>query len=266
MSTQRQEEQRFDAFADEEEISQQPAEKTVKTAPARTAKPVKNRKYYMRLFWSLLAVALLGYGLRFGYRNSTLFLEHTEKEGYLPLEEYVLYRDGKPEHNVRALHHESQSTWYGYGEDLETSRGIRAGDSWQDFVEAYGDCHYEYINWRQVYTDSDGLTHWSDSKFAQDGLTVRQFDERYVQTGQVDLSRNEIGVVFSVEYVGNQLLYTEQEKYDSLDRVYTTWNEINQSYPRQGTFDLRFTFIPAGVDRDMPDGGLESIYSSGYSY
>lgn len=265
MSTQKQEEQRFDAFAEEEEPVSRPhtAKRTVKK---ETKQPAKNRKYYMRLFWSLLAVTLLGYGVRAGYRNSTLFLEHTEKEGYLPVDEYVLYRDGEPEKNVRTLNFGSQSAYYGYDDDLETSRGIRAGDSWKDFAEAYGDCHYEYIYWQQKMIGSDGLTHWSDYSYAEDGLTVRQFDERYVQTGEIDLTENEIGVCFSVEYVGNQLLYSPREQYDSLDRVYTTWNDINRSYPRQGTFELRFVFVPAGIERDLPDGGLEYIYSSNYSY
>ncbi|MBQ9153255.1 MAG: hypothetical protein IJ130_05540 [Solobacterium sp.] len=265
MSTQKQEEQRFDAFAEEEESVSRPhtAKRTVKK---ETKQPAKNRKYYMRLFWSLLAVTLLGYGVRAGYRNSTLFLEHTEKEGYLPVDEYVLYRDGEPLENVRSLRFDGDYIWYGDEDGKETSRGISAGDSWQDFVEAYGDCHYDYLYWQEKTVGSDGVTHYSDSQYAPDGLTVREFDERFVQTGEVDIAKHEIGVNFSVEYVGNELMYSQKDQYDSLDRVYTTWNDLNHSYPRQGSFDLRFTFIPAGIDRDMPEGGLEYVSSSNYSY
>ncbi len=265
MSTRKQEEVRVDAFLQEEEEEAPVIRKAEKKTAPIPQKKKKDRRYYMRRAAAVFLAALLGFGSRAVYRGSTLFLNDRTDSRYLPIEEYVLYENGKQTQNVRTLRFKDISVvaYYDTGE-FTTSRDITIGDSWDAFVEAYGDVRYDYIGYFPV--DDGNFYDYSRYQYADDTLTVREFDEKYVRSGLVDPDTNIIDVSFSTEYMGNEVFYTNEEWYRNLDTYYSDWNEVNRSYPRRGYFSLYFEFIPRGMDDSLPEGGLYRLQSGQNSY
>ncbi len=263
MSTQSQNSpERQSFFTDEEEV--QETRRPGRERRPEKKPPAKNRSHYMKLFFSLLAVTALGFGTKAAYRNSTLFLEDKVQAGYLPVDQYVLYEDGRPVQKVRKLHYTDHyvSTYRDSG--LEAPFGIGVGTDWDTFVEAYGDYYFQDLYYMPV--DSRGFWDYEDMTFIEGDMKVSDFDRDYVRTGAVDPSRDGINITFSVQYMGNSVIYESDGIYRHLDEYYSFWNELNHSYPRRGELSLRFSFIPGGINDELPDGGLYEIDATNFAY
>lgn len=268
MSTQKQEENRTNLFEEEEEetVKAEPSFTKNRSTKQKKEQPVKNKKYYMRRFWILLAAAALVFGVRTVYNGSTLFLEERTLDGYLPVEEYVLYQDGEAMENVRSLSYEGAYTGAYYDEGITTSRGVKIGDSWETFVEAYGDVRCEYI-WYQPVSSKDDIYTLDTAEYPDaDWMTIADFDREYVQSGKIDPGQNRINVIFSADYGGNEIYYSEEEIDAYRDRYYSAWHDLAHTFERSGQFQMYFTFVPPGVFEDLPDGGLYDMSTYQYSY
>ena len=222
----------------------------------KEAKPLRPVQIAIAVF-ACAASLITGRYLR---HNSTLFMEHRTLDGYLPVEEYILnYSDtGEPTQNVRSLHLDSYRA-YGVNSGYETSRGIRTGDSWKDFVEAYGD---ETIY--SVYTyryKGDGYVDWDYDRPYFDGTyTVRQFDEKFVQTGVIDPVQDGIDLEFCVETDGIKLMYSDSEKGNYYHSYYRSHFS---SFPDTKRIYLEFEFKPE-IATGEPGLMLDSLSSSSY--
>ena len=246
---------------EETEVHRTTAErKTVTKKPEK-----KTRKHYMKLFFSLLLAAVLGFGTRSAYRHSTLFLEDKVQDGYLPIDQYVVYRDGVPEGNVRALNfRNSYNTVYNIREGVTAPGGITVGSSWDEFVEVYGDLYFSQLYYMPV--SRGGYWEYEEMQYIDGNMKVSDFDRDYVKTGVVDLETNGIDIEFSVQYMGRDVMYENNEIYEHLDRYYSLWNELNHSYPRRGEITYRFDFFPPDVMKELPNGGLYEFDVSQFSY
>lgn len=262
MSTQSQNSpERQSFFAEEEE---QETRRTKQKRQPEKKQPVKDRRHYMKYFFSLLAVTLLGFGTKAAYRNSTLFLEDKVQNGYLPVDQYVLYEDGSPVQKVRKLHYADQYVTAYRSTGLEAPFGIAVGTDWDTFVEAYGDYYFQDLYYMPV--DRHGFWDYEQMEFIEGDMKVSEFDRQYVRTGKADLTRDGINITFSVHYIGNSVIYENNGIYQHLDEYYTSWNELNRSFPRRGELSLRFSFMPGGVMDELPDGGLYEIDATNFSY
>ncbi len=245
---------RINPFEQSEEPKQSKPQK--KPAKKKEVKPLRPVQIAIGIF-ACAASLITGRYLR---HNSTLFLEHRTLDGYLPVEEYVLnYSDtGQPTQNVRSLHLDTYRA-YGVNSGYETSRGIETGDSWEDFVEAYGD-ETVYSVYCYRYKE-DGYIDWDYDRPYFDGtFTVRQFDEKYVQTGVIDPTQDGIDLEFCVETDGIKLMYSDSEKnnfYHSYSRSHLS------SYPDTKRIYLEFEFKPE-IATGEPGLMLDSLSSSTY--
>ena len=267
MSMSQQEEKRTSLFEEEEETESSP-KKNMQAAPRRTGKeqPVKkDRKYYMKRFIGVLCAAVLAVTVRTAYNNSTLFLEDRSAEGYLSAEDYVFYQDGEAMQNVRSISFQDDYISQYSDEGVTTSRGITYGDSWEDFVKAYGDVRCEYVWYHRVLKDGSNNYSFDETQFPEtDGMKISDFDKKYIQSGQIDLNENNMTVVFCVDYGGNQLYYTPKERDEFLDEYYSSWHEMMHTFQRCGSFRLYFDFVPPGMYDDLPEGGISDISSYNY--
>ncbi len=267
MSMQQQEEKRTSLFEEEEETeSRQQRPRSASPRRAQAEQPViKDRKYYMRRFIAVLIATVLAVSIRFAYNSSTLFLEDRQVDGYLTIEDYVFYQNGEAMQNVRTTNFNDDYISKYSGTGITTSRGITYGDSWEDFVEAYGDVHCEYIWYRHVEPNGERSYDFEETQFPDtSGMTIAEFDKRYIQTGEIDLNENSISVVFRAEYGGNKVMYTEREVDEFLDEYYSSWHDLVHTFERRGSFRMYFDFDPPGVDDNLPNGGITDISSYNY--
>ena len=95
-------------------------------------------------------------------RNTTLFLEQRSVDQYLPIEEYVLKDQDTGEYtqNIRSPFLKNEYSYGSHSSYKMTSRGIKVGDTWDDFVKAYGDVHADTIYVHRV--GEDGYTSYED--------------------------------------------------------------------------------------------------------
>ncbi|PJM74016.1 hypothetical protein CS006_02380 [Bifidobacterium primatium] len=207
-----------------------------------------------------IMVVVLFFGvIWFGVYSSgytTLLLRRDEPvDGYLPVGEYALVDEstGQPVTTVRRWHYPSQYTTLTSAGDgklttcridkkdcklsLVTSRGIRAGSSWNDFVNRYDGMTAMEILVTDTDGDDDYKSYMSDDDLAAEQesrehryMTVGDFDNDYVRTGRVDLATQRVTVTFRAGYQSGKVLYTARDQSDgyskSVDRHrwWIPWN------------------------------------------
>ena len=231
---------------------------TQKRSSRKGSKPEKPQHKGLLVFG---AVALCFLSLWGGYAlrtKTTLFLEHRTLDGYLPAEEYVLYQidDHEPVQKLRTFHYDDYYAFSYYNNyNLETSRGLKPGDSWDDFVDLYGDITCESIN--AVPVDEDGIPDYdlNQNISIYDPITIRQFHEQYVEPGIIDLSSWYINVDVRIQTDGIHLYYSYQE-YNS------PFRHILRTYPNHGLLYLSFDFTP----NEAGPGTLYYLTSAYYGY
>lgn len=210
-------------------------------------KPVKGR--FQIPLGILISVLVLGavifYVVAGG--STTIFLrESPAPADALPLSEYPLVytATGEPAVPVRGWSFPSQSvslesdgavhSYVGRdkegirisAEDLQTSRGLRPLDSWEDFVEKYGDL---MAYWIEALDNQDGyepreLTREEQQTHRVPNITPRDYDEQYVKTGVIDLDEHTIFVEFHVAVRGSKVLYTTAERDEAGESYYWSIN------------------------------------------
>ena len=171
--------------------------------------------------------------------------------GRLPLTEYVLRdcstKEPVQEYRVSGFRDTYTFTFSIY--DYETSRGIKIGSSWNDFVEAYGDVY--------IYEASSG-----DTLIHPDTpLTLQEFHDTYVKSGQMDPAAADLEITFMTGTDGRHLYYTDgdmlraKNNYEHMPGIFKPVLEEDE---RPSRFWLEFSFVPK-------DGGtLDFIYSGQY--
>ena len=260
MPAQYQESPRSDQFLEEEtgQAQKPSAKKNRKTAGSDKKKPFQMTAGKGILIGAICLSCLAGGA---ALRNTTLFLEHRSVDQYLPVEEYVLkdQETGNYTQNIRSLDLKNEYVYSSRSSYKMTSRGIKVGDSWNDFMNAYGDIHADSIYVHRV--GEDGYVSYSneDSLYIGESILLNEFQKQYIDTGKVDPDRDEITVVFRVDTDGFRLFYNESE----LDRVYDEYFQHPlrhpfRSYPDFKTFTLDLTFRP-GTYYDVDSSGLEYI-------
>ena len=133
----------------------------------------------------LLCAAFFFTGVSLRYRTNDPFAVSADP-GFLSLPEFVLrdYETGEPvqENSLSGFTDKYTYTFSVY--NYETSRGIRIGDSWNTFVDAYGDT---YINEVSV----DGTLFPLDSP-----MTLQEFHDSCVLGGEVSPYNSEVEITF----------------------------------------------------------------------
>lgn len=228
--------------------------------------------------------------------HSTLLLGNGDGDvpaGYLPASEYSLVDQstGKPVASTRTTKYSQFTQWDDNSDGahcsvnkkrcnhaLVTSRGIRPGSSWDDFVRAYGDMTVDEIKvdangdddyYKSYMSDEDRLA--EEDVREHRGVTVASFDRDYVKTGKVDLANNQIVVTFRAGYQSGKMLYTADEQwegyYKSIEK--RRWHIGRQSGELSGPalryFKLEFDFSNSAQWEGAGEGDVIDISSSLYT-
>ena len=196
--------------------------------------------------------------------DTTLFLEKKTQDGCLPAEEYVLCdpETGQPVRALRSFQFQSDLVYDGGRQVLKTSRGIAPGSTWQEFLDAYGD-----VTLYSIYAipyGPDGREDWdAEGIYLYEPVTVREFDQKYIQSGIIDPDSWRIDAEFRVLSDGVHLYYQPREQEAVMSRYYSSfWNDL-VGRPRPRRLVLRFDFVPA-ADRDREYSGVDTISNDYY--
>ena len=270
MAVQQQSRQTSQWWEDEEEEEQRSTYTTVRHTTAERKEPARKKKPFGKILAGILAIAAAGTGILF-YNRTPLFADTTAPEECLPLNEYLLLdENGNKEGSLMNPFYEGD--WYYYGDEAPhyTTRGITAGDSWDDFVREYGNyTAYSISIYPEEYIpyDEQPDDYYDTHYFYY--MNVAEFDREYIQSGKVDLSENEIYVDFSVYVYGRHTAYTENE-YDTILDLHYSNNMPDGSIfdPQLQRYTLEFTFGPKDAFwRSLPeDGALHSFSYDHYAY
>ncbi|WP_219099424.1 hypothetical protein [Bifidobacterium pluvialisilvae] len=229
---------------------------------------------------------------------STVLLRHDDvPDGYLPVSEYSLIRQGEnqPVSKPNGWHYASQytnvvdSSGSGEGDErvgttcridkrdcndiLVTSRGIRPGSSWNDFVKRYGGMTAYEINvtdggsdsYKSYMSDEDRLAEQNNREHYF--ITVGDFDREYVHAGTIDLSSQFIEVTFRADYQSGRILYTEADQSKARqagERKRFWWlpgsgRSGRISGPAVQSYEMTFDFGNNASRSYIDDGDLTSI-------
>ena len=194
------------------------------------------------------------------FYHTTLFVSYRPGvEDYLPAEEYRLYDSHNSGKDIlRSLSDVGYNTSLISPNGLShTSRGIRPGASWEEFVEAYGDVRASSFNAYDFSSEEEYTDEYYDTHYVYD-LTVREYDEQYIKTGIIDMDKEELDIVFSFDTQGTDIIYTEQEREQMLDRYYDSYFSFGfihgSFYPAYHSVSMSFSFYPPYEtdDYDIP--------------
>ena len=190
-------------------------------------------------------------------QSTTLFVEKRTVDGYLAPEDYILVREdtGKPVQNARSLSLKHMHSYDNGG--MRTTYGIREGSPWELFADAYSDIHADNITYYKNTPDSYSID-YSNSVYLTDPITIAEFNQKYVETGEVNPETDRIYVDFQLYTDGFHLYYTQKELNDALDKYYDTpalLQPVTQ-YPRSSSYNMTVVF--------SPDEGVQYITSSYY--
>ena len=238
----------------QEKPSVKPMDKTehasMETPVSKGTKPDRNTGF-LKVFCVIVVCLFCLIAGNLVRSNSTLFLEHRTENGYLAPEEYILVdsKTGKPGQNVRTIGLHSMSTNHEYR--MRTTRGIGKGSSWQEVVDAYGDVYAYRICYQPDFT---GTYDYSKDVWIQGPITLSEFDEQYVKTGQCNPDTDRIWIRFQFWHDTTNIFYTPEEWQNPNRKTSTPWFLTPVSSGNSDRhFELTFSLIP--------DEGVEYVSS-----
>ncbi|MCR5229006.1 MAG: hypothetical protein K6D03_02670 [Solobacterium sp.] len=245
----------------------EPEEENIQEKTGKSAE--KNRSYYLKKAAAVIAVAVLGYSLRAAVKYNHFFLQDNPADNYLSAEEFPLINSesGKSLSNLRSFSYSDQYTgyWDPDSDTVETSRGIRMGSSWEDIVQAYGDCTCSSIYYYEDTSDISGGYSPDNYIYLYDPITVSEFNEKYVKTGICDPHKYFISLTFEAELIGSQIVYTDAQYNRTMKELDSNpWYGIMGNTPRRGWYTLNIDYAPDGAYFGDSEGGVYMLSSSLY--
>lgn len=187
---------------------------------------------YIILFLLAIVLGLTG---RVIINQSTLLVDINTPvpDGFLPINDYVLIDKNtkEPVQKIKTLKYEYENDSYDYSSNLETTKGIDARSTFEEFVEAYGEYVATYIScYNEVtkdYNDSINLNN----------IKLKTFYNDYVLTDKVSLDDYNININFSCYTQLNNVYYTQREYEKLMDNENFFWNvKVHE-------FSLHFSYV-----------------------
>ena len=181
-------------------------------------------------------------------------LDNEMKEGYLSPKDFVFLKDGESQYTISSRNefiiNKSEDFRFlsSYDRDhsrYSTDKGMKLGDDWEKFLELYGDYKTDFV----TYETEDGKT------MVRNGLTVREFKEKYIDTGKVDLTDPslEMYFMFSLHSDGEHIIeMIDDGHYHTYDRYMEISFNFN-SNDRLGTDERTENNSSDGLHLDYMD-------------
>ena len=194
--------------------------------------------------------------------HTNLLENQNVKEGYLSPSEFVLIdtETKEPVQKLSTKDFQSQYT-FTYGiKEYETSRGIKPGDSWYTFSDAYADTIAQEIRCeRKNGSEKEVLTY-------QD-MTIREFQTEVIDKGLIDPDNTEIDVSFRIGTDGKKLYYSEKDLQRAADQYEDSpkiLHPLSDGPDQMGFYVLHFSFEKDIIDSDSGSvlGFLSSTFES----
>ena len=217
----------------------------------------KNLKFIIPAL--ILFVALLFYFVTINY--TTIYVdENYAEENYLSLNDLVL-RDGNNE-KVGLFPSTGEADFISNYQEpkFHTSKNLMVGDSFEDFIKAYGDYYSNSIHCVSYDNDSDDFSTYNSQMYYN--LKVKDFYDTYIKNGDIDLENNELTFDFYAYIYGNKIAFSEKIQDDVRHTRYSSfWPEGGIFNPRLQRYYLSFSFV-------MIDGEyvLDYLSSNHYAY
>jgi len=196
--------------------------------------------------------------------HTTLFVQNSVVDGYLNLEDFQFTNTetGKIVNPYRRFVYQEYyiSARKSGSDSIVTSKGIGIGDSWEDFLEVYGDYTTGYISFYPV--NEDGSINYENGEILSN-VTPNEFNEIYFESGEYNADEVDLSVSFYAYTTGTKTFYAD-EIYDhiSYNRLFHPLSE----YPQYGTYSLVFSFEPDFKSNYNTFTGIQYISISYYYY
>ena len=237
------------AFADEEE----PEKKSPKEGMPQKREERIRQRWFIAFLVGILAAASIQLGLYARSHNPIPEMLDSEP-GYLPVSEYALIdtETGEKVQIMTNADYTSENTFTFGIKQYETARGVRPGDSWETFVNAYGDCIPEKIE----IDRGKGR----EEIEVPSGIRVDQFDQEYIQNGLVNFTEDEVSVQFFTGTDGLKLYYSQDQFIAAQDAFNDSSRILHplQKYDDYAGYRLSFYFDAS----TLGPGDLQLISSS----
>ena len=208
---------------------------------------MKIKNFFTKRHFIQIGILILAALIMLVLNHSILFLRQTPPpEHYLSVEDYALH---DPSSGERIFPQFTNQYYYSIlnstNSQYKTTRGIGVGDSWEDFVKAYGDVYAARISGYKVQPEGSNAYEGFHETF----MTVNEFNQKYFQSGEMDLSQVHLDVSFSLY---TQLLnpaYTKESQDALFDRYYSATFYLFDQPIRLGQLRLKelalyFSFQP----------------------
>ncbi len=197
-------------------------------------------------------IFLVLYAIRWGIHQSLYFMNDSSETGYLPVTSMNVFdEDGNALTNIKTPF--DPEGWYNRQELIENNyhlgNDLQVDDTWETFVEKYGDYHYSYISVYYYSMDEDGYRTYDSHQYfyGEEAQSIAEFDEMYVQTSEYDLDSIEFNVSFRAYYFGNDYYYDNEDFIDT----YIEYESRPLSFlftKRRGAINYYITIDSDGID------------------
>ena len=206
---------------------------------------------YIILFLLAIVLGLVG---RVIINQSTLLVDTNTPvpDGFLPINDYVLVDKNtkEPVQKIKTLKYEYENDSYDYSSNLETTKGIDAHSSFEEFVDVYGDYVATYILCHKVTSDD-----YNDD-INLNNIKVKTFYDEYIKTEKCNLDDFNININFSCYTQLNNVYYTQREYEKLIDNENFFWKlKINE-------FNLYFSYICKNYEYNNHGVGIFDYVSS----
>ena len=199
----------------------------------------------------LIVVVLLSvcYFLSRLYNGTNTFADVSIfRPDYLSFEDYQLFdlESGKQKTNTRSIFYDGERDYSYYYDDipeLKTSKGFKVGDTFEEFVELYGDYYAKAFSAYESDYSGERDEEYYSSHYVYSSMKVKDYYEKYIVSGDLDPSKNDIMISFEMYIRGNEVAYSEKE-YDELIHKYYSSSMPGGSIfnPNIQTYSLDFGF------------------------
>ena len=204
------------------------------------------------------------------FNNSARYIDvNYAPDGYLAPVDYVLIdvESGEPNQDITSIFYEDEYSFMSSynDQDLMTSKGLKTGDSWEDFVEKYGE--YTAYSIYTTHVDSEYDDYSQEDYYSLYDIKVKDYDEQYIKSGIVSLDENYISVSFEFNVKGRDIAFTEDEMFKLYDKKYESNFPPGSIFnPKIQTYSLHFDYEPSDLTYGIEKNCIDYIATYKYVY
>ena len=222
------------------------------------------KKFSWKLLFQILIIVIALF-IAWTWNYTSLFVKNRSvPDHYLPVDDYFLVNTETGE--KPSLKNLTFDTQYAYQTtNLETTFGLKPGDSFEKVIELYGDYYCDSIT---ISVDKDEEPIYD---YIEGPLLIKDFYRDYIQSGTFDLNNTNIDIHFLLYISGKEIYYTHDEQEELVNQYYDSsfwigYHTFSFFKPKIQSLQMSISYIHPGKYTSFDEGGIFDIMTYRYTH